>query len=269
MVGISEEETRKMPPETQGDTLLTKVCPWIKQPTFRNGRTVRIGLLDRNQVSQHSYKAWIEQFGELVIVRPTEGYRADIDILVLPGGPDLEPGDYYVGNSSLHNKSTPEWSIFMQKALPQYLINKTKIFGICLGFQMLTVALGGKLYPHIPGHNGLDHYVGVTDKWALKLGVDEKVQRVNSRHHQTIAAYPKYLLPVAWSLLGKKEDLVSHTPADYGLLEAWIHSYAPVMGVQWHAEDILHKPESYYTRKYGYCIGDIIANAMFEHLIQI
>lgn len=200
------------------------------------------------------------------MVMPDE-YREDIDILIIPGGPDISP-EHATHLSAMHGSVAPEWLEFQYNTLPLYTQSGTKIFGICLGFQMLTAHFGGTLYGHIPEHDAGRHLVYVEESWMDKLEIDEQLQHVNSRHHQAVHTYPKNLVPLAWSLYGEKKDWSKKTP-EPGLLEAWIHAELPIAGVQWHPEGITHRPESYYAKKYGYCIGDIISNAVINYLIRL
>lgn len=262
-------ETRKTPPETRTSTTELRVAPWLLRSGRNEKSTPRLGLLHRWNRDARPYGSWLEQFGKIRMVMPDE-FREDIDILILPGGPDLSP-KVATHISAQAGQVAPEWLEFYPSTLQQYVESGTRIFGICLGFQMLTAYFGGTLYGHIPEHDMGRHLVNVEDKWLKKLGIDEPIQMVNSRHHQTIYSYPAELLPLSWSLSGEKKDWKGKTPKgeDKCLLEAWVHSVLPIAGVQWHPEDITHKPESYYAKKYGYCIGDIISNATINFLLNL
>lgn len=265
---ITGEEIPRTPPGIQTNTGIERlrVAPWLKVSGHRGKSTLRLGLLSRSNRDLREYETWIEQFGEVVLVKPYE-FRADLDLLILPGGPDLPP-TYTPYLSAMHGSVAPEWIEFMDNTLQLYIESGTKIFGICLGFQMLSAYFGGTLFSHIPEHDSGRHLVYVEDSWLQKLEIDEQLQYVNSRHHQAVMEYPKNLVPLAWSLYGEKKDWIKKTP-EPGLLEAWIHAELPIAGVQWHPEGITHKPESYYAKKYGYCIGDIISNAVINYLTQL
>ena len=113
--------------------------------------------------------------------------------------------------------------------LPEYIYLSTPILGICRGLQALNVHFGGTLHQEIDfGHelNSKDdpfkpvHHV-------YNYGNKAKMFKVNSRHHQGIKHLGHDLSP-----------LLVHSD---GLIEAVKHNSLPILGVQWHPEDLYEK----------------------------
>ena len=79
-----------------------------------------------------SYAQFFNEFGNVKILNPVppKDIDLDIDLLVLPGGPDISPSiysqvpDYFVG------KGCPHREYFDKYLLPIYIKNNISIFGI-------------------------------------------------------------------------------------------------------------------------------------------
>ena len=98
------------------------------------------------------------------------------------------------------------------------LIGKLPIFGICLGHQMLGLALGGKTYKLKFGHHGANHPVK-----DLRTG---KVS-ITSQNHGFC---------VDMDSLNKKDIELTHVNLNDGTLEGLRHKKLPVFSVQFHPE---------------------------------
>ena len=98
------------------------------------------------------------------------------------------------------------------------LIGKLPIFGICLGHQMLGLALGGKTYKLKFGHHGANHPVK-----DLKTG---KVS-ITSQNHGFC---------VDMDSLNKKDIELTHVNLNDGTLEGLRHKKLPIFSVQFHPE---------------------------------
>ena len=148
------------------------------------------------------YLFFWSRFGEVSLINPFETQARDLDLLVLPGGPDvnperyLEPGeDYhpYVGQPCMQKER------FDRVLLPNYMDKNTPIFATCRGMQSLYVTLGGKLNQHMyhetnPDHDGakLMHAIKFENTHVVPglteviNQLDKKEYKINSRHHQTV-----------------------------------------------------------------------------------
>ena len=98
------------------------------------------------------------------------------------------------------------------------LIGKLPIFGICLGHQMLGLALGGKTYKLKFGHHGANHPVK-----DLKTG---RVSITVQNHG--------FCLDI--DSLNKKEVEITHINLNDQTLEGMRHKKLPIFSVQFHPE---------------------------------
>lgn len=98
------------------------------------------------------------------------------------------------------------------------LIGKLPIFGICLGHQMLGLALGGKTYKLKFGHHGGNHPVK-----DLKTG---KISITVQNHGFCVDA----------ESLNKKDIEITHINLNDNTLEGMRHKKLPIFSVQFHPE---------------------------------
>jgi len=100
---------------------------------------------------------------------------------------------------------------------------------------VLNVACGGTLIQHLPARSLLPHLVMARASMAHSVQVEPHTQLyavegtsqidTNSVHHQAVDAIGEGLRPTAW--------------AEDGTVEAIEHRTRPVIGVQWHPENLL------------------------------
>lgn len=173
-----------------------------------------------------------------------ERYFDVIDGLILTGGSDISPLAY--GENPLeevkmicNHRDNTELNLFkaaVEKSIP--------VLGICRGFQLINIALGGTLYQDIPsqvpdahGHFSLETMRdGYHEIRLLKGGYlydifqqDEII--VNSLHHQGIKT------------LG--DGLKVSAKAKDGMIEAIESVDNKVYAVQFHPEDLLVNHKEY------------------------
>lgn len=181
------------------------------------------------------YMEWASQFGEVVILSPHADFDPSIDLLILQGGADIDPSTY--GKKPFFNltRSNPYFEYFDNMILPDYVKNKTPIFGICRGMQAINVAFGGTLknvYTH-PTNDSDDrkekkHFIRI-----MIVGQKDEVVKVNSLHHQVIDEIPDELEIIALHC----NDKGNTKPT----IEAIAHQTLPICGVQYHPEEIHDK----------------------------
>ena len=108
------------------------------------------------------------------------------------------------------------------------LIGKKPIFGICLGHQLLGLAVGGKTYKLKFGHRGANHPVR-----------NELTKRVEiTSHNHGFAVDPESL--------NLNQVEITHMNLNDGTLEGFRHRSEPVFCVQYHPEAAPGPHDSHY-----------------------
>lgn len=177
--------------------------------------------------SYENYQKWLKDLSQevevidLYFIDREEALEIlkDSDGLLLSGGPDIHPGRYgkEVDSSRCQidlMRDTLEFEI-LAKAMEIEL----PILGVCRGFQVLNVAMGGSLIVDIP--TDTDSKVIHQDKTNPDVMHDVKVfensrlyalsgvssKQVNSNHHQAIGILADAFMPSAASNDGLIEAL--------------------------------------------------------------
>ena len=84
-----------------------------------------------------SYLEFIRDYlkaDDIRILAPDSPIFKDIELLILPGGPDINPLRYGEMPSVYTDKPDPLREWFDVRKLPRYIEMNTPIFGICRGF---------------------------------------------------------------------------------------------------------------------------------------
>lgn len=152
------------------------------------------------------------------------------DAVVLMGGEDVHPqfwgGPLEYPDGGQHEPDADRAHIAAVRAC---LADGTPLLGLCRGLQVINVALGGTLVPHLPTTHL--HRMEGDDDYArhrvtlLGSHLDDAVEasrEVRCSHHQAVDR-PGDRLAVA-------------ALADDGVIEALVHEHAPITGIQWHPE---------------------------------
>jgi putative glutamine amidotransferase len=188
----------------------------------------------------------VEGVGEGVEV---EEWGGKIDGVLLQGGNDLDPRLY---GEEMRGSVDPQpfRDGFELKVIEYALKYGIPIFGVCRGFQLLNVALGGALIQHLEApfgqtHRLLEgaegsvvdnvslgtvlHKVEITEGGVLSdiLAVDSIT--VNSVHHQSVKRVGSQL-----RLEGVAPD---------GIIEAVSDRAKKILAVQWHPEYDFTQPQ--------------------------
>jgi putative glutamine amidotransferase len=203
------------------------------------------------------YLNGLEAAGALPLVIPLlpdaalEPLLDRLDGILLSGGPDLDPESYGAEPHAELGPTEPDLDRFELAVARRADAREMPILAICRGAQALNVVRGGALHQHlpdlseeiphrqdIPGDRPSHEVELVPGSRLASLlagreteGSNALEQRigVNSFHHQAIER------------LG--EDLVVSARAPDGTIEAIEDPARPfLVGVQWHAETLVHRP---------------------------
>ena len=181
-----------------------------------------------------------------IILSEIDRYLSIADGLIMQGGADIDPVLYSgVMEPQINNTNIQDWIDYylVQKAVEKDI----PVFGVCRGFQMINVALGGTLIDHLPetmvshskfkdvskkdynfGSNldnvdfGHTHSIQITRGSILENILNTDQTYVNSIHHQGI------------DKLGRSLKVEAIAPD--GLVEAISISNKNLFAVQWHPE---------------------------------
>ncbi|MFW6311394.1 MAG: gamma-glutamyl-gamma-aminobutyrate hydrolase family protein [Nanoarchaeota archaeon] len=180
----------------------------------------------------NAYLNWIEYFGQVRILDYKEPFDASLDLLVLPGGPDVNPERYKHIPDRSTGKPCVHREYFDMYTLPHYVQNLVPIFGICRGHQTLNVHFGGTLNQHMYHETSFKSRSELVHEVRYKIKSDGKTilytNKVNSLHHQVIDEVGKDLRVVA--RYHDKNRLYD--------VEALIHEQLPIASVQYHPEEL-------------------------------
>jgi putative glutamine amidotransferase len=163
--------------------------------------------------------------------------------ICLSGGPDLDPAAYQARAHAELGPTEPELDAFELELARCADSAGLPILGICRGCQVLNVARGGTLHQHLPDVTGGEvvhrqaeavrvptHGVTVAPESLLGGIVGASELDVNSFHHQAADRLGSGLVATAWS--------------PDGIVEAMEDPSGPFyLGVQWHAEGLIDRPE--------------------------
>lgn len=173
---------------------------------------------------------------------PLERLLTKIDGFILAGGGDIDPSLYGGAHHPTIYAVDTDRDAFELALAKAALKRQIPILGICRGMQMLSVASGAALIPHVPDVYGdaiahrLDQPRRPTPH-PLTLAADSRLATimqavaitVMSWHHQAVKT-----LPSGWRVAAQAAD---------GLLEAIEQEDHPwAIGVQWHPELSPHDP---------------------------
>ncbi len=135
----------------------------------------------------------------------------------------LKPDGVFLSNGP----GDPEPLVYAQESIRK-LAGKTPVFGICLGHQLIGLALGGKSYKLKFGHHGGNHPVQQTGTGKIEITAHN--------HNFSIDA----------DSLRESEVELTHVDLNDGTLEGLRHRSLPLFSVQYHPEASPGPHDSHY-----------------------
>lgn len=159
---------------------------------------------------------------------------ADYDGLLIPGGGDIAPLFYHRKNRGSTNICLSE-DIIQLLMFHRFAEQKKPILGICKGMQLINVALGGTLIQTLPTASNHawttnDCYHMTTIKaGSLLHSLYGNCLITGSSHHQAVCSSGTGIL------------VTQH--ASDGVIEGIEHMHLPILGLQWHPEQLCGFPD--------------------------
>jgi carbamoyl-phosphate synthase small subunit len=138
----------------------------------------------------------------------------------------LKPDGVFLSNGP----GDPEPCTYAQENIRR-LMGRTPVFGICLGHQLVGLALGGKTYKLKFGHHGGNHPVKQLTTGRVEI----------TAHNHNFAVDP--------DSLPESEVEKTHIDLNDGTLEGLRHRNLPLFSVQYHPEASPGPHDSYYLFK--------------------
>lgn len=210
------------------------------------------GRIERPSPSEHYeeyysvpavYVQAIRRAGGIPVLLPPGEGRTDrwldrVDAVVVAGGTDVDPGRYGADRTAVVLAPDPERDDSEISLALEAIERDLPTLFVCRGMQVLNVALGGTLHPHIPDlgigdiHRDREgywayHEVEVAEGSRAAEAMGTTSVMTYSGHHQAIDAVA--------------DGLTVTASAPDGLIEAIeVDDASWAVGVQWHPEMSAH-----------------------------
>jgi len=191
------------------------------------------------------YLYYFSMFGSISPIHYAEEPRNDLDLLVVPGGPDIDSSRYGQAPDLTISKACPFREYFDMNVLPEYIQQGTPIFGICRGLQTIAVHFGASLIQNMYHEtNPADERAKLVHTVLYQEAGKENVNwsLVNSIHHQAVdnEGFPSELAIIGRYLPKPKDKHVKVNNIDLAenSIEAIVHKELPIAAVQFHPEEL-------------------------------
>ena len=176
------------------------------------------------------YLAALEGAGfDVIALDPRDAVPADFDALCLTGGGDIEPSRYGEPVAPETDDLDPARDELELGLLRAALDRDLPVLGICRGFQLINVAMGGKLLQHVEGHSRslgalTAHEAAPAAGSRLADATSDRAHLVNSSHHQAVT-----------------EDILAPGLVPTVRIDRFVEAFEDpgrrwVVAVQWHPE---------------------------------
>lgn len=201
-----------------------------------------------------AYMQFFSQFGfvrMLSTLDNLENIENEIDVLVLPGGADVDVSTYNAIPGVMDSRSNQHYEYLDKILLPKFIEAKKPIVGVCRGMQRLNTWFGGTLNQHIVGHQQGDDRTAT--KQPLQFVNEEEQIFINSMHHQSvcelglglevlgyspsyIGCYSKFNNIFTWREYDKTNKITQRQERPV-TIEVIKHEFLPIIGFQYHPEE--------------------------------
>lgn len=187
-----------------------------------------------------AYANFINQFGEPIILHPNSAVRDDLDLLIIPGGPDVDVTRYGQIPGLYTGKPCQIREYFDKVVLSEYIRKEVPMFCICRGMQSIAIHFGAQLHQDIvQEHNDSDK------RWELvhnvKFTKDIKFGKFEVKKDQLIGVNSIHHQAVDYDSLKNTPFEVIATHEDRNNVEIIQHKSIPIIGVQHHPEETFDK----------------------------
>lgn len=186
----------------------------------------KIAILGRSKDTAN-YEHAFRQLGACAHTTMEIGSLHEYHALLLPGGGDINPAFFGQTNHDSRNIDT-ELDILQFRALELFVKLKRPVLGICKGIQIINTFFGGTLNQDLPTsmhhcyQNGDQYHLTTAPPHSFLVSLYGNTFFTNSAHHQGIC------------LPGKNLSVIQY--ADDNVIEGLVHTFLPIIGVQWHPE---------------------------------
>lgn len=195
-----------------------------------------------------AYVEFFRQFGDVIIIDAQAERTFDLDLLVLPGGRDVNPLRYNQRPHVTTQSPDLEYEWFFASKFKDYLKkaenNEMAIYGICAGFQNLVVEFGGTISQDIAqkqsfefrgelvdfldfNTNNINKKGGILASTHSKNKHEVDYKKTNSIHHQGVFVDD----------LNEEEFDVIASNRVYDNVEFIYHKTLPIAAEQSHPEE--------------------------------
>jgi putative glutamine amidotransferase len=209
--------------------------------------TLRSRMDGRGSFCGVSYSEAVELGGGIPLIVPITRDKAVLDHFLktcdgwlLTGGGDVS-AKFYAPKMPAAQRKKISGADEVRDEMEIYVLRKLRerdqpVFGICRGIQVMNVAFGGTLFPHLGGHrnpqpDAFAHKIEWTEDGKLRRAM-EGFDRVNTSHHQAV------------DRLARGFKVVARSPE--GIVEAVeLPNARFYCGVQFHPERLVKKAHQF------------------------
>ena len=204
-----------------------------------------------------AYMQFFSQFGYVRLIATTDNLDNivnEIDMLVLPGGADVDVSTYNSIPGVMDSRSNQHYEYLDKILIPKFINARKPIFGICRGMQRLNTWFNGTLNQHILGHHQGDNREYARQEMQFPNIINRYY--INTMHHQSVDILGENLELLCYSKRAhncysseknmqewrtynnKTEALISNGEQFPIVIEGFKHIELPIIGLQYHPEEM-------------------------------